>query len=773
MNSQQTLLKMLQQVAPAGGTAGLEAYLKRPTSAADAGSPGLRAELAMEGMAELLSPANLPQVDQRQAELTLEAMNAFESGETLTDAQQFQLEAIVLPYHRPVVDVVQDGLVVSQLTDDWVNYGAEDRRAWTVERTRAIGRLNVPTLSSLPYAGTGFIVGDGLLMTNRHVASIFAQGVGARDVHIPAGTETVIEFSDDGKTQASSLRVRRVVLIHPHWDMALLKVEGLPPDRRPLALSTSDPAGLVGRDVAVIGYPGYDPNGDAKYQDVQNRVFNGRYYIKRFQPGRLQPRERIPTKYATVEAVTHDCSTLGGNSGSAVVDLATGEVVGLHFGGIYLKANYAVSPFDLAQDTRVVDAGVNFHGRVDPRTDYYGPIWHQVEGHTSPTQPESTMSVTTNSINVATAPTGAVSLTIPLHVTIALGTPTATPAAVTAAATTTPRPPLMSVPPTPPGGPLGSMAPEGMFGSALEKVSDNRFQLAALQAEPFGLPAALTLGLASRLAYRPQAEVEQIAHTQWGLEVRFFEIDETQCFAARAGSTVIVAFRGTWELRDWLTNISLLPSTQPYGVVHRGFLGAFQAVQQQLIDLLDGWNVTAVWLTGHSLGGALATIAAAEWQGRYPIVGITTYGQPAVGRGNFQTFIRQHYAGRFFRYVNDDDIVPQVPPNYWHVGQLMKFNASGDMRVKLESVSMHSPMEPHSGTFELGSMMPATMPAEEPPMLSEEEFDRLRAVLLQEKLNGPVAGEPLQPTFQPEGLVPSFRDHSLEQYLAKIAKNLA
>ena len=76
-----------------------------------------------------------------------------------------------------------------------------------------------------------------------------------------------------------------------------------------------------------------------------------------------------------VQAITHDCSTLGGNSGSAVIDLATGHVIGLHFAGAYLKANYAVASFDLAADKRVVDAGVNFANEVNPAPGLHDQIW--------------------------------------------------------------------------------------------------------------------------------------------------------------------------------------------------------------------------------------------------------------------------------------------------------------------------------------------------------------------------------------------------------------
>ncbi len=64
------------------------------------------------------------------------------------------------------------------------------------------------------------------------------------------------------------------------------------------------------------------------------RIFNGIYDVKRLSPG-------VVTE-STPNLLKHDCSTLGGNSGSVMINLATGEAVGLHFGGSYKISNLAV-----------------------------------------------------------------------------------------------------------------------------------------------------------------------------------------------------------------------------------------------------------------------------------------------------------------------------------------------------------------------------------------------------------------------------------------------
>jgi endonuclease G len=127
-------------------------------------------------------------------------------------------------------------------------------------------------------------------------------------------------------------------MIHPYWDMAILNVDGLPSGQM-LSLSVKTPEELVGSEVIVVGYPARDSRNDLK---VQDEVFSGLYNVKRLQPGKVRPRAKIQSFETLVNAMTHDASTLGGNSGSAVIDVATGEVVSLHFGGIYLQGNYAV-----------------------------------------------------------------------------------------------------------------------------------------------------------------------------------------------------------------------------------------------------------------------------------------------------------------------------------------------------------------------------------------------------------------------------------------------
>jgi endonuclease G, mitochondrial len=328
------------------------------------------------------------------------------TGQPLSPAEAFGLEAIVLPDKRPVV-FIRGNKFDPVPMDEWAHLNKPEIHDRLEPLFASIGRVELPTTPSIPYGGTAFVVGHNLLMTNRHVARLFAEGVGTQLTYHTGGAE--VDFKQEqGSTAATFVGVIGVRMIHPYWDMALMEVEGLPADAVPLKLSVKYPEEFLDRDVVVVGYPARDYRNP---YDVQDRVFKSTYGVKRMQPGKARRRDRIRSFENDVDAMTHDSSTLGGNSGSAVLQVETGHVVGLHFAGEYLKANYAVPTYELARDSRVVDAGLNFQGTVPPTTAWAGS-WGG---------PESPRSVGISTV----ATTATATFNIPIQVTVVIGSPAA------------------------------------------------------------------------------------------------------------------------------------------------------------------------------------------------------------------------------------------------------------------------------------------------------------------------------------------------------------
>jgi endonuclease G len=344
--------------------------------------------------------------------------------EQITPSEMFGLEAIILPRNRPAVFVRGDSY--DNLDDPWLSFNGDDVRKRIAALLPLVGRVEVPTSPILPYAGTGFVVGKGLIATNRHVAQLFCRGLGLT-IRYRAGDAAIdfkrqVDSAEDDS--ANFFTVNAVEMIHPHWDMALLRVDRLPTDNM-LKLSTKSPEELINHNVVVIGYPARDDRSDLALQD---RAFNKIYNVKRLQPGVLRARAAVQSFENTVNAVTHDASTLGGNSGSAVIDVDTGEVVALHFAGEYLKANYAVPMYELARDSRVAPR-LNFDGVLTPTNDWE-PAWLSTEGAEDSSKPPSPSPANIQAPVPSTKEpranqSGSITLTVPLQISVAIGRPIA------------------------------------------------------------------------------------------------------------------------------------------------------------------------------------------------------------------------------------------------------------------------------------------------------------------------------------------------------------
>ncbi|MFM8218759.1 MAG: lipase family protein, partial [Planctomycetaceae bacterium] len=307
---------------------------------------------------------------------------------------------------------------------------------------------------------------------------------------------------------------------------------------------------------------------------------------------------------------------------------------------------------------------------------------------------------------------------------------------------------------------------EGLFGPRRPRPQEPLpgFALDSLaETDDFWLRAK-SLALASRVAYwEPTLQTARgvpalkATLSDWGFHgSQFLNRGATQCFMAWTNDTVLVAFRGTTDLSDWLANLNILDIDTPRGPVHRGFRGQFLDVADELNRLLDSHPHSRLFVTGHSLGGAIATVAAAEWADR-PVrpTSVFTYGQPATGHGAFARFVDDCYPGDFHRFVNHRDIVPRVPPGYQHVGSLWKFDRAGNLLVDGR---------------EMGGAVAGLAAEDETIPLSE--FTNLQRLLqrgapLQDVLEGGAAGG-----MHTESLLPWIDDHAILEYLAKIEQQL-
>ncbi len=214
---------------------------------------------------------------------------------------------------------------------------------------------------------------------------------------------------------------------------------------------------------------------------------------------------------------------------------------------------------------------------------------------------------------------------------------------------------------------------------------------------------AYWLAQASQLAYKAIADDKSTideskifeALNSWDssgnlfTKIKTFNKNSTQSFVAQSENFIIASFRGTNEWQDWLDNLNLPAIPHNLGRVHRGFQNALEDVWDEMLATIDQFkdNHQTLWLTGHSLGGALATLAAAEridedqpWNGLY------TFGQPRCVDRTMARNINVEARGRIFRFQNNNDIVTRIPQRlmgYSHTGTFVYIDKNKEIHTDI------------------------------------------------------------------------------------------
>ncbi|KAL4439111.1 hypothetical protein ABPG74_008886 [Tetrahymena malaccensis] len=148
--------------------------------------------------------------------------------------------------------------------------------------------------------------------------------------------------------------------------------------------------------------------------------------------------------------------------------------------------------------------------------------------------------------------------------------------------------------------------------------------------------------------------------------------------------SIIVAFRGTDQLQNWLSNINFVPVKYLDNdckdcKIHQGFKNILDSIlfemNQCVINLKKQYNSTSILITGHSLGGAMATLFSVQLKkllmNKFQQFDLITFGSPRVGNLEFVNYANQLLGKNSFRVVNYSDIVPHLPYNtlgFQHIG---------------------------------------------------------------------------------------------------------
>jgi triacylglycerol lipase len=226
-------------------------------------------------------------------------------------------------------------------------------------------------------------------------------------------------------------------------------------------------------------------------------------------------------------------------------------------------------------------------------------------------------------------------------------------------------------------------------------------------ATSFSKANAQILAQASAVAYQDPAGCKKWASASgFNGAFDFFDNHDTQGFVAEGPDAILVAFRGTQPNRpmDWFVDVRATRGRWDHtiGEVHDGFYSALRKVWGVTLAngevlprrLIHRGNKT-IWITGHSLGGALAELCAAQalFVSHIPVQGVYTFGQPRVGNKAFADAVNEKLGSGIYRFVNHRDIVPRVPlfsMGFCHYGNQTFFDEAGqptDAESAVESLA--------------------------------------------------------------------------------------
>lgn len=261
------------------------------------------------------------------------------NASNVTDREFASLEAIVLLEGRPAMRY-RDGRVEMPVGDDnerWMTFVATARSKINAASAK-VGQvaLALPDGSAHPL-GTAWRAGDDLVVTNRHVAAELAGGTAAAPHTWTLANDrrgVVLFNATDGATDARRFGIAELAYCadEPEIDFAVFRLDaGNTPLPAPLTLDWriqslgANAAGAFsfkGREIYIVGHP-YRPFSS----DAVVTVFQRADGLKRCSPGKVTLVRDADLSFE------HDCSTLGGNSGSCVLSVAEHKVVGLHYAG--------------------------------------------------------------------------------------------------------------------------------------------------------------------------------------------------------------------------------------------------------------------------------------------------------------------------------------------------------------------------------------------------------------------------------------------------------
>jgi len=224
------------------------------------------------------------------------------------------------------------------------------------------------------------------------------------------------------------------------------------------------------------------------------------------------------------------------------------------------------------------------------------------------------------------------------------------------------------------------------------------------------------------------------------------------------GAEAVIAFEGTNgldDIGDWFANIDTSPGSITEGAVHGGFLDHYNRVADQVLKVLDNHAISHVWVTGHSLGGAMAVLCAVdlERRGTVTVRGVMTFGQPLLLVPACARVVNEKLWGRHLRFINEADVVPCVAPGFRGGGSFVWFQ---------NGKPTYGGPTMRALAADDGTIVEDDEEDQGPKPLTEAEFEKKKEQV-KAQFAPPQPGEPVNAQ-----AMPSTTDHAMERYVDAI-----
>jgi len=202
----------------------------------------------------------------------------------------------------------------------------------------------------------------------------------------------------------------------------------------------------------------------------------------------------------------------------------------------------------------------------------------------------------------------------------------------------------------------------------------------------FDIETARFLAQASLLSYVKETKFIEKKFIESGFsDIRFFDNEGSFAFLAIRHDTLVLVFRGTesGDQRDYVTDSRIFQKPfLDYGTAHQGFIQALDWIDSDVtaaIEKLQTEKPRHLWISGHSLGGALATLYALHHP--QTATAVYTMGAPRIGGIRFAKNAAE--AITLYRLANDNDIIPRLPtpPFYKHIGKTYFITSSLELKT--------------------------------------------------------------------------------------------